>query len=277
MDAATPVSDSHPERSLNRQVVLDEEEYTEALSRIIARDFFPSLVHLDATNEYLDALQTRDPHLITASVRRLEQLTATPATGRQRMTSQTPGRTPLGYTAETPLSHRSESGEPQRKRPRYDVNMSLDEFQARYTSEDNSSFLQILDEENRMKKERYGWAWEAQRKMEAQRDKMIKQREKMLIEAPAVTGVRGRFTIEAAKPAGLLTEGPASEQEQGQEQEAGTVNDEGSKAVIVSTTADSSEQPADVMAPLKDTRPAGVDGWKFKVLSNTLLLYQTTD
>ena len=263
MDAATPVSGSHPERSLNRQVVLEEEEYTEALSRIIARDFFPSLVHLDATNEYLDALQTRDPHLITASVRRLEQLTATPA-GRQSMASQTPGRTPLGYTAETPLSHRSESGEPQRKRPRYDGNMSLDEFQARYTSEDNSSFLQILDEENRTRKERYGWAWEAQRKMEAQRDKMIEQREKMLIEAPAVTGVRGKFTIEAAKPAGLLTDGPASEQEE----EASTADDDdGSKAIIVSTTADSSGQPADVMAPLKDTRPVGVDSWKFKVLS----------
>src|SRR6266508_6951230 len=108
MSATSPDPSSHPERSLNRQVVLDEEEYTEALSRIIARDFFPSLVHLDATNEYLDALQTRDPHLITASVRRLEQLTATPATGRQRMASQTPGRTPFGYTAETPLSHRSE-------------------------------------------------------------------------------------------------------------------------------------------------------------------------
>jgi len=142
--------------------------------------------------------------------------------------------------------------------------MSIDEFQARYTSEDNSSFLQILDEENRMRKERYGWAWEAQKKVEAQRDKMIEQRDKMLIEAPAVTVVRGKFTIEAAKPAGLLTEGPESEQEQ----EAGTEDDdEGSKAVIASTTTNSAGQPVDVMAPLKDTRPAGVDSWKFKVLS----------
>ena len=44
-----------PSLSLNRQRVLDEDEYTAALSHIIARDFFPSLVHLESANEYLDA------------------------------------------------------------------------------------------------------------------------------------------------------------------------------------------------------------------------------
>ena len=31
--------------SLNRQAVLDEDEYTTALSHIIARDFFPSVLN----------------------------------------------------------------------------------------------------------------------------------------------------------------------------------------------------------------------------------------
>ncbi len=48
-------------------------------------------------------------------------------------------------------------GEPQKKRAKYDADMSLDEFQARYTSEDNSSFTKILDEENRVRKEKWDW------------------------------------------------------------------------------------------------------------------------
>jgi len=143
-------------RSLNYQQVLEEDEYTAALSSIIARDFFPSLVHLDATNEYLDAVSSRDPHLISASVRRLQEVNDTPATYRGRPW-QTPSATPYGAgPSETPL--RTPRGEPVAKRPRFDTNMSLDDFQARYTSEDNASFTQIMDDENRKRKERWGWA-----------------------------------------------------------------------------------------------------------------------
>jgi protein DGCR14 len=252
---------SQPERSLNRQVVLEEDEYTEAVSQIIARDFFPSLVHLDATNEYLDALRSRDPHLIGASVRRLEQVGATPLE-RRRLQAQTPGRTPFGYTAQTPIHSRPENGEPQQKRARYDINMSLDNFQARYTSEDNSSFTQILDEENTARKDKYGWAWEAQRKVEAQRDRMIEQRKRALIEAPAVPGVRGSFTIEASKPAGLISDGHGKEKDREEDKGKTDEDDPECLAVSIFTKKDDS---GDVMAPRKDRRPAGVDGWNFKV------------
>lgn len=254
-------------RSLNRQVVLEEDEYTAALSHIIARDFFPSLVHLDATNNYLDALDSRDPHLINASVRHLEQISSTPVTNR-RAPYQTPSQTP--YTAgpsDTPL--RNPDGEGPNKRPRLDASLSLDSFQARYTSEDNSSFTQILDEENRKRKEQWAWAWDAQKRVEGQRNHMIEAREKMLIEAPPVTGVREKFTIELPTPAGLLTDGRESEKvsEESVGESVGADTAEGSdkgKEIILSNKEETTQ--TDVMARAKDTRSAGVDGWKFKVL-----------
>lgn len=286
--SATPkASSSSTPRSLNRQVVLDEDEYTEALSHIIARDFFPSLVHIGATNEYLDALKSHDPELIGATVRRLEQL-STPRTARTSYVQQTPSQTPYGTgPSDTPL--RTPRGEPPAKRARYDTNLSLDGFQARYTSEDNSSFTQILDEENRRRKEKYGWAWDAQRRVEQQRDRMIEGRERLLIEAPAGTGVREKFLIEAPAPAGLLTQGSESHPssasdvepqlgEKGEDKEGGVKEDNGKGKEVVRRTEggsgeDEDEEARDVMAPKKDTRAAGVDGWEFKVSLVLALCY----
>ncbi|CAA7266553.1 unnamed protein product [Cyclocybe aegerita] len=264
-------STSQPERSLNRQVVLEEEEYTAALSHIIARDFFPSLVHLDATNEYLDALSTRDPHLINASVRRLEEL-STPAPSTRRRVAHTPSQTPLGYAAETPLRTPISRGEPQPKRARYDTDLSLDNFQAQYTSEDNSSFTQILDEENRQRKEKWGWAWEAQKRVEQQHAKMVERRERALIEPPTVTGVRGKFAIEQPTVAGLITDGKEEGVER-EDEEKGEEKGEGSSAVVLAKQDDSM---VDIMAPQKDIRTAGVDGWKFKA-RNSLMFAPDAD
>jgi protein DGCR14 len=73
-----------------------------------------------------------------------------------------------------------------------------------------------------------------------------------------VTGVREKFKIEAPKPMGLITQG-ASEDVEGEE-------GKGKEVVVVSGAKD--EGVVDVMAPKKDTRVAGVDGWKFKVCSS---------
>ncbi|KAK7694867.1 hypothetical protein QCA50_002055 [Cerrena zonata] len=225
MSNAVASSSSQPPRSLNRQVVLEEDEYTEALSHIIKRDFFPSLSHLDATNSYLDALKSNDSSLIQASVRRLEDLN-TPLTRRSRQTWQTPSQTPYRMgPSETPL--RTPIGEePPLKRLRYDTEMNLDEFQARYTSEDNSSFTQILEEENRKRKEKYGWAWEAQKRVEAQRERMLEARERLLIEPPPGVGVREKFLIEASTPKGLITAGEESEKDETTEEKDEQEGDE---------------------------------------------------
>jgi protein DGCR14 len=255
---STPV----PERSLNRQYVLEEDEYTEALSHIIARDFFPSLVHLDATNDYLDALHSSDPHLINASVRRLQEI-STPATRRP---FQTPSQTPYGAgPSETPL--RTPRGEAPTKRARFDKDLSLDSFQAKFTSEDNSSFTHILDEENRKRKERWAWAWDAQKRVQDQRDRMIEERERRLIEAPPVVGVREKFVIEAPSPAGLITDGKESEQDEGGDKDVVASEVDKAKGKEVAVVVKEGDLEVDVMAPAKDTRSAGVGGWKFKVRS----------
>ncbi len=258
-------SSSVPKRSLNSQTVLEEDEYTAALSHIIARDFFPSLVHLDATNSYLDALETRDPQLIGASVRHLESVNATVRSTARPW--QTPSETPYGVgPSETPVQHRGSP--PASKRARYDTdNMSIDAFQTRYTSEDNASFTQILNEENVRRREKYGWAWDAQRRVEGQRAKALEVRERALIEMPESAGVREKMRIEApAVPAGLITArgedvgaGAVSRHETGEggggeEEEASVVGKQ-----VVLREKNKEDEVVDVMAPKKDTRPAGVD------------------
>ncbi|KAG6911875.1 hypothetical protein DXG01_000122 [Tephrocybe rancida] len=270
------MDDARPSRSLNRQVVLDEDEYTEALSQIIARDFFPSLVHLDATNNYLDALHSRDPHLINASVRHLEQINSTPGpSASRRAPNQTPSQTPYGIgPSDTPL--RTPRGQPPSKRPRLNADVSLDAFQAQYTSEDNSSFTQILDDENRQRKEKWGWAWEAQKRVEGQRDKMIEARERMLIEAPPVTGVREKFVIEAPTVAGLIKDGAEGVNDVMGEEKDGTIAQEKAsdeQLQLIKLDDEQEDTETDVMAPKKDTRTAGVDGWKFKASARNSLMF----
>ena len=259
---------SHTERSLDRQIVLEEDEYTAALSSIIARDFFPSLAHLDATNEYLDAVHSQDPHLIGASIHRLQQIqTPLMPSSVRRTPLQTPSRTPYGSgLTETPHE------QPPKKRPRFDTMLSLDAFQARYTSEDNSSFTRILESENQTRRERWSWAWNAEKRVEAQQDRMISARERMLIEAPPVAGVKERFAIEVPTPAGLLTDGAAEVEEATNDetrQGSETENTSTEKSIVLSHPAEAAQ--VDVMAPRKDTRSATVDGWRFKVGGIVLL------
>jgi protein DGCR14 len=136
--------------------------------------------------------------------------------------------------------------------------MSLDNFQARYTSEDNSSFTQILDDENRVRKEKWAWAWDAQKRVENQQSRMIENRTTMLIEPPTATGIKEKFVIEAPKPIGLITAG-----QDGFSEKEG-VGDQSEQLLVLAKQA-TEDLPLDVMAPQKDIRPAGVDGWKFKV------------
>lgn len=253
-------SEQESQLSLNKQLVLEEDEYTAALSKIIARDFFPSLAHLDATNSYLSALDSQDQERIEQSVRRLVDLRTPTAHGswaQKTPHAQGPSDTPLG----TPRGG-DEPGPS--KRRRIDMSLSLDAFQAKYTSEDNASFTEILDEENKKRKEMLWWAWDAEKKVNDCKMKELEGRERLLLtNSVAPSTIQRRIEGKEMK---AIENGKVSEVSA-----AGEDNDSSSGPLVVYPNTeqlkeeDEVQEPVDVMAPRKDTRSAGVPGWRFRV------------
>lgn len=145
--------------------VLDEDTYTDALSQIIARDFFPGLLESETKQEYLDALDSKDQEWIDSASRRLHQV-MTPGRHRSRRgTSLAPGaQTPREFVGDTPVTVSGESiASAAPKKPDLDTNMSLGAFQSKYTSEDNESFYRLLDKQNSKRAEKYAWMWTGNR------------------------------------------------------------------------------------------------------------------
>ncbi|KAK0269014.1 hypothetical protein LTR91_010641 [Friedmanniomyces endolithicus] len=167
-----------PKRQKRPPKVLDEDVYSDALSHIVARDFFPGLLESEAQQEYLSALDSNNNDWIRDAGRKLTQvMTPGPEGRRRRNTSFTPRRsvtagcgvTPRGFVGATPRSYvgatpvRTPGTEvagdhfaPERK-PDVDVNMSLGAFQAKYTSEDNESFNGLLDKQNTARAAKYAF------------------------------------------------------------------------------------------------------------------------
>ena len=174
--------------------VLDEDDYTNALSHIIARDFFPGLLEVESQREYLDALDSNDPEWIASASRNLTEI-MTPGpdgrrlrgrrgTGMSTPVQLNPKATPI--KVETPgtasASHADLAAVPER--PDIDVNMSLGAFQQKYTSEDNESFYRLLDKQNKKRAEKYAWMW-AGNKIPAARQIAHRKRENLLADKAA--------------------------------------------------------------------------------------------
>ncbi len=168
--------------------VIDEDSYTEALSQIIARDFFPGLLESETQREYLDALESKDPAWISSASRRLQHVMTPGRRRARRGTSLAPGaQTPTSFAGETPVSVSAESAKTStEEKVEVDINMSLGGFQSKYTSEDNESFYKLLDKQNSKRAQKYAWLW-AGNKLPSRMQLKQKQIEAKLMETRSLT------------------------------------------------------------------------------------------
>ena len=183
-----------PKRIKRPAKVLDEDDYTDALSHIIARDFFPGLLETESKQDYINALDSQDHEWIAAAGRKLAEMMTPGPDGRRlrgrRGTSMTPapelygrgGETPKAWQGDTPIltvSAAESTVSAQSDRPEVDTNMSLSAFQQKYTSEDNESFYKLLDKQNLKRAEKYAWMW-AGNKIPAARQIAHRKRERLI-------------------------------------------------------------------------------------------------
>ena len=178
--------------------VLDEDDYTAALSDIIKRDYFPGLLESEAQQEYLAALESNNTLWIEEAGKKLIQAsTPLPQGKRARNTRlQTPSATPRagvsatatprGWTgAETPLSTAPSdlTEDEERTKPDIDTsNLSLTAFQTKYTSEDNESFNSLLDRQNQKRREKHAYFWTNDQRLPSARQIAWKVRDAKLID-----------------------------------------------------------------------------------------------
>jgi len=125
--------------SLPSMKVLDEDTYRNTMSEIIERDYFPKLPKLRRQLEWLEAEQHND-------FKKMKELSKKEGKIGESETPQDFSPPP------NELEKNEESNEESRT-------ITLDEFAATYTSEDNSSFDKIMEKTNETRRKKYAWAY----------------------------------------------------------------------------------------------------------------------
>ena len=160
LNAIVPaVKDPFPQKAIP-SAHLREDHYVEVVDNLIERDYFPDLPML------------RLEHAIILAERRGDTQAA--AQYRNRLVAMTPV-TPL--VSQAASSSTSAIERSQARDERLEVGLTdgssrvldlakttLDKFQARYTSEDNASFEQIVANDKARRREKEAWVEEEQRK-----------------------------------------------------------------------------------------------------------------
>ena len=136
------------------QTEIDEDGYVEGISKIIQRDFFPDLEKLRVQKQLYDAVDLElDDRKAAKLAFQLAQMTETGS----------------GADGQNGGGH---GGDEQNKE--FDTRLSLDQFQAKYTSEDNESFNQLVQKENEKKRQKFAHFYPSeQRLLEVTDKKMI--------------------------------------------------------------------------------------------------------
>ena len=193
--------------------VLDEDDYTNALSKIIARDFFPGLHEVQSQQEYLNALESNNETWIAEAGQKLRDAMTPLPGGRQRRTARnsrfsTPAMTPAhnstaiadktpvgwagGTTPGSVVGSESSTNSSSEKDEINTSTLSLSAFQSKYTSEDNESFNVLLDAQNATRRQKHAHLWTPDNKIPSARQIAHRAREQRLLtqkaEAEAANG-----------------------------------------------------------------------------------------
>ena len=206
-----------PKRIKRPAKVLDEDDYTDALSEIIARDYFPGLLESKTQQEYLTALESNNATWIAdAGAKLREVMTPGPHTRRQARAARnsrfntplpsdvtprikaTPGATPRGFRGdETPASSVTDREESSAAtKPEIDTStLSLSTFQSTYTSEDNESFNALLDNQNTKRRQKHAYHWAPDQRIPSARQIAHRNREARLLKQQAEDEANGTALI----------------------------------------------------------------------------------
>jgi protein DGCR14 len=220
-----------PKRIKRPPKVLDEDDYTEALSQIIARDYFPGLLESKTQQEYLTALESNNPLWIAEAGAKLQEVMTPGPHTRSRQAraarnsrfntplpgNETPkdgatlGATPRGFRGdETPGSSSVAATDDtlQSKKSEIDTaTLSLSAFQAKYTSEDNESFNALLDKQNTKRRKKHAHLWTTDQRIPSARQIAHRTREAKLLKEKAENEASGKALVpittgaEANRPA----------------------------------------------------------------------------
>lgn len=214
-----------------------------SLSALIQRDFFPGLPRLSAENEYLAALEALDEgddgaeHRLRQAELQLDRLDAQADTerrdkrSRHRYSTRAPSITPLrSYTPalDTPLRpldrswdatpvHRSrtspdtgsntDKSTAQQNASHHEMvdiaDHTLSSFQNAYTSEDNASFLELLQLNNDRRRRAYAWAFDQERNHNTRRKFILDEAAKRADEGYA----RSLLALSGSQRRKLITDG----------------------------------------------------------------------